>query len=364
MPHRCAKINPLQSSIQSVHLMRLARLGVPLIVFVVGLLVFGMKSTDPPGVQLKTFADSFLGTLNADQKSVAMMAYDSPQRTDWHFIPKLKRKGLVMREMNDAQRAAALRLVRAALSESGYDKASKIMLLESVLRTLEGEGRRFERDPHKYYLTIFGTPGNSDTWGLSFEGHHLSLNFVCRDGRVVDSTPQMLGTNPATLMNDVDGPIKKGTRLLQMEEELAFELVNSLDNSQRGKAIIAEQALREVRFAGEPQPKVGPPQGIAYDALNDGQQKLLRNLVDTYVTTVADKVAERRLATINDNGWENVHFAWSGATKPGIGHYYRVRGKAFLIEFVNTQPDAAGNPANHIHAVWRDLTGDFDLPIQ
>jgi hypothetical protein len=33
-----------------------------------------------------------------------------------------------------------------------------------------------------------------------------------------------------------------------------------------------------------------------------------------------------------------------------------------VIEFCNVQPDAEGNPANHIHCVWRDRTGDFDLP--
>ncbi|MEO1972064.1 MAG: DUF3500 domain-containing protein, partial [Pirellulaceae bacterium] len=49
--------------------------------------------------------------------------------------------------------------------------------------------------------------------------------------------------------------------------------------------------------------------------------------------------------------------------KPGIGHYYRIQGPTFLIEFVNTQPDAAGNPANHIHCVWRDMKGDFAIPV-
>ena len=60
--------------------------------------------------------------------------------------------------MNTAQRTAALRLVRAALSEVGYDKASKIMLLEGVLRELEGDKRAWDRDPEMYYMTIFGTP--------------------------------------------------------------------------------------------------------------------------------------------------------------------------------------------------------------
>jgi hypothetical protein len=327
-------------------------------------IIVGMKVSDPPGKQMKTFADSFIGTLDVDQKAVALMPYDSDKRVDWHFIPKKTRKGLVVRKMTTAQRTAALRLVSAALSEAGYDKASKIMMLEGVLRELEGEGRNWERDPHKYYMTIFGTPSNTAAWGLSFEGHHLSLNFVCRDGQVVDSTPQFFAANPGTVMNDVSGPLGKGTRLLREEEDLAFQLVNSLEGKQRDQGIISDQAPKEIRFAGEAQSKVGKPEGIAQSELNSDQQKLLKELVYVYVNTVKGKVAERRRESIERSGWGNVHFAWAGAVKPGVGHYYRVRGKDFLIEFVNTQADAAGNPANHIHCVFRDLTGDFDLPIR
>lgn len=322
----------------------------------------GMKVADNSASDMKTFADAFIATLDKDQQAVALMPYESEQRVDWHFIPKDTRKGLVMREMNAAQRTAALRLVRAALSEIGYDKANKIMMLEGVLRELEGDGRRWERDPHKYYMTIFGTPTNDGVWGMSFEGHHLSLNFVCRDGHVVDSTPQFFAANPATIMNDVKGPLGKGTRVLRNEEALAFELVNSLSDSQAEKAILADTAPSEIRFAGEPQAEVGDPEGIAQSDLNDDQKKLLKDLVYTYVNAVADDVAKERLAKIDHDGWDDIHFAWAGATKPGVGHYYRVRGKEFLIEFVNTQADAAGNPANHIHCVWRDLSGDFDLP--
>ena len=62
-------------------------------------------------------------------------------------------------------------------------------------------------------------------------------------------------------------------------------------------------------------------------------------------------------------GVDTIHFAWAGANKPGIGHYYRVQGPTFLIEFINVQPDAEGNVANHIHAVWRDMAGDFAIPL-
>jgi hypothetical protein len=135
-----------------------------------------------------------------------------------------------------------------------------------------------------------------------------------------------------------------------------------MSEDQRGKAIIAEEAPSEIRFAGEAQPGVGDPDGIPYSELDAEQQAKLNELVEVYVGAVADQVAEQRRALIEKQGWEDVHFAWAGALKPGIGHYYRIRGEGFLIEFVNTQADPDGNPANHIHSVWRDVSGDFDLP--
>ncbi len=327
-------------------------------------LLIGMKVADPPGMQMKMFADAFLETLDEKQAALVAKDYDSAERVDWHFIPMPTRKGLVLKEMNTAQRTAALRLLRSALSEAGYGKASKIMLLEGVLRQLEGPGSESRRDPQKYYVTIFGTPSETEPWGLSFEGHHLSLNFSCRDGKLVDSSPQFFATNPAKIMSDVEGPLGKGTRVLSEEEDLGFELVNRLDEAQKKVAIIDEKALKEVRFAGEPQPQVGEPEGIAFDKLSPKQAELLKRLVGVYVDAVPEKTAQTRRELIETNGWQHVYFAWAGALEPGIGHYYRIRGKDFLIEFVNTQADASGNPANHIHCVWRDLTGDFDLPIK
>ena len=74
-------------------------------------------------------------------------------------------------------------------------------------------------------------------------------------------------------------------------------------------------------------------------------------------------MAARRLVTSGRDGYENMHFAWAGGQQPGAGHDYRVQGKSFLIEFNNTQPDSAGNLANHIHSVWHDLAGNFAIPV-
>ena len=315
------------------------------------------------GTEMTAAAQKYLATLSAEQREKSLLEYDTPRRTDWHFIPKDERKGLQVKEMTDDQRAAALALMQSALSEVGYDKATKIMELEGFLLALE-KGRGPVRDPRRYYVTLFGEPTDDGRWGLSVEGHHLSLNFVVEKGSVVASTPTVFCANPATVKNEVIESVPVGTRVLASEEQLAFDLLAALNDDQRKEAIIAAEAPREVRAAGEPQPPQSEPEGIAAAKLNRAQTEKLGSLIAAYARNLPEDVSVGLLDEIREAGIDKVHFAWAGAEKPGVGHYYRVQGPTFLIEFVNTQPDAAGNPANHIHCVWRDPRGDFAIPIK
>jgi hypothetical protein len=319
-------------------------------------------------------AGVWLKSLDESQRRLAHKAYADASRTGWHFIPKNDRKGVQLRDMTPAQEQAALRLLRSALSQVGYDKSIGIMELDEILRIQEGTAAKNVRDPKRYYFTVFGDPAETGTWGLSVEGHHLSLNFTVRDGRIVDSTPQFLGANPAIVRKALPGLPPEGTRVLRDEEALAFELVQSLPEPLRARAVIASEAPAEIRAAGEPQPPTGRPAGIALGDLPPPAQSLLRRLVETYCAAMPEEVAVERLRLIEKggseaaagavhHGWNDVHFAWAGSLEPGIGHSYRIEGPTFLVEFVNVQPDAEGNPANHIHCVWRDKSGDFDLPL-
>lgn len=333
---------------------------------VVGLLVvtLGLRTSDPPALQMQTFATAWLDSLDEQQRGKASLAFDAPQRTDWNFVPLPTRKGLPLMDMNTAQQAGALRTVRAALSEAGYTKATQIMLMESVLRHFEGAASHERRNPEKYYLTVYGTPSASETWGLSFEGHHLSLNFVCRDGQVIASTPQFVAANPAEIKSDVPGPLGKGTQILREEEELAFALITRLPAAQREQAIIAPKAPADIRFINQVHVTPSEPQGLPASQMNEAAQKQLLQLIEVYANMVPEPLAKQRMETIKNDGLDSLHFAWAGATERHVGHYYRIQGQSFVIELCNTQPDAEGTPANHIHAVWRDLNGDFGLPIQ
>ncbi|MBT5019135.1 MAG: DUF3500 domain-containing protein [Planctomicrobium sp.] len=327
----------------------------------VGLTYFAASS---PGENMTSAANAFVESLDADQKKTALLDYETPARLGWHFIPKDERKGLQIKFMNKAQQEKAHQLLKAALSEMGYQKTTQIMALEKILNEFEEGKGRWARDHERYYFTIFGTPAKDAKWGLSYEGHHLSLNFVVENNKMISSTPQFFATNPATVQNENKVGVKVGTRVLAKEETLAFELVNSLNDDQASKAILSDEAPAEIRDAGSPQPSTGDAEGVAYSDLKIEQKSMLLNLVEEYAKAVADPVAKQRIDELHYDGLDQIHFAWAGATKPGIGHYYRIQGRGFLIEFVNTQPDAAGNPANHVHCVYRDMDGDFALPIE
>ena len=316
-----------------------------------------------PGEDMTSAAKALVASLDAEQKKSALMEFGTPDRLGWHFIPKDFRKGLQLNDMNDDQRAKTHSLLKAALSEMGYQKASQIMGLEKVLNEFEAGKGRWDRDPLRYYLTLFGNPAEDTKWGLSFEGHHLSLNFVVEDGRLSATTPQFFAANPAIVQNENSAGVAVGTRVLKNEETMAFELVQTLSPKQQAVAIFANKAPKEIREAGSPQPPQDEPEGIPYSDLNVEQRNLLLTLIQEYAMAMPTPIAKKRVDQLHYDGLDKIHFAWAGATQPGIGHYYRIQGPSFLIELVNTQPDSAGNPANHIHSVWRDMHGDFAVPI-
>jgi hypothetical protein len=197
------------------------------------------------GETMMEAANKYLATFPTDQKSKANLSYDDKQRIEWHFIPKPDppgagfREGIKVRDMTSDQRKAAHALLKAALSEAGYGKATKIMELEGLLHELEkSKGGKNIRDTERYFYTIYGTPSPEGKWGLSVEGHHLSLNFVVDKGHVISTTPSAFGANPAIVKSDNVANIKMGTRVLEKEETLALQLVASLTPEQKKEATI------------------------------------------------------------------------------------------------------------------------------
>jgi hypothetical protein len=328
--------------------------------------VLGLAATYAADRSPGTMADAankFLGTLSPDQKQAVSFAFDNlAERERFGFVPTEMhpRKGVTMGDMNDAQRKAAHDLMKAGLSQKGYMTAAAIMELEGILNEIENppgakpRERPLERNPLKYFVSIFGTPSNSGSWGWKVEGHHVSLNFTVVKGRMVSSTPHFFGSNPAEVRT---GP-KKGLRLLGYEEDPARELLTALDAGQRTKAVINATAPNDIVTHNETNIKPLDNAGVTYAEMPPKQREILMRVIDAYVSVMAPDVAADRMATLKKGGLEKIAFAWAGSPERGQKHYYRVQGPTFLIEYDNTQ-----NDGNHVHSVWRDFNGDFGRDI-
>ncbi len=356
--------------------------------------------------RMASAAAAWLEALEPGQRAVASGSAPSPdaerdaERRRWFYTPT-DHGGLTLGEQRPAQQRLAHQLVSAGLSTAGYVTVATIVGLDNVLDMVEGWsvnwGRERGRDPGMYYLRVFGEPGSSGAWGWRFGGHHVSLNNLIVDGAVRSTTPCFLGADPA--VSPLLGPTP--LRPLAGAEDLARELVRSLDPARAGRATLLDRApadivggnrsrladgdqmlyLRDVWRHPFTEPDLAEtiaqadaaaerangydagdyrrlaltnvPKGLPARDLDAGQRELLRSLLATYLGRVPDGLSLHP-DYADDVILDEVHLAWAGPTGPGQPLYYRLQGPRLVIEYDNTQ-----RHANHAHAVWRDPEADF-----
>jgi hypothetical protein len=326
-------------------------------------------------------AAGWLAALSPEQRKASSFAFDDErERSDWAYFPRAH-KGLPLHAMDQRPQKLAHVLVSSALSVPAYAQVCAIMALESVLNLLEGRRGDAVRDPGRYFISIFGAPGDA-RWGWRLEGHHVCLNFTFVDGEPVSATPVFLGANPAAVTHGAHAV----SRPCAAEEDAARELLALLDDGQRETAILAGVAPPDFVLAnvpGVPAAAVGgesppplpqmrqaweafrphthavrfsleTPLGLPASRMSAPQRALLDELVRIYVGRLAEPLAtlERERVT------GDVHFAWAGTTERREGHYYRLQAPGFLVEYDNTQ-----DGANHVHAVWRSPARDFAFDV-
>jgi hypothetical protein len=360
--------------------------------------------------RMATAAAAWLDTLDPAQRAVATGSAPSADaesdadRRRWFYTPT-DHGGLTLADQRPAQQRRAHQLVASGLSTAGYVTVATIIGLDNVLDQVEGWsvdwGRERGRDPGLYYLRVFGEPGGSAPWGWRFGGHHVSLNNLIIGGMVRSTTPCFLGADPAVSPLLGSPPL----RPLSGTEDLARELVRSLDPAQAGLAILLDRAPADIVGGNRPrladgdqmmylrdvwrrpftEPELAEriarmdadaerasgydaddyrrlaltsaPKGLPAQELDAGQRDLLRALLATYLGRVPDGLSP--LADYdNDAVLDPVHLAWAGATDPGRPLYYRLQGRDLVIEYDNSQ-----RQANHAHSVWRDPAADFGYDV-
>ena len=305
----------------------------------------------PAAAQMSEACANFLNSLSQDQRTKATYQYMDGERVFWYY-PPLNRHGLPLRDMDPKQRELAHALMATGLTDQSYRQAKLIIEHENVLGPLEKEQGMvtFARDPELYYFTVFGEPGGQDPWGWRVEGHHVCLNYSVWGDKVISMTPFFFGSNPA----EVRKGDKTGLRILGAREDLAFELMESLDAGQRSKATIYDEAPLDILTYNSSKVSLPREEGLPGSRMSGTQKEMMLSLIAEYVNQVRSDLAQEKLGALREQGVDNIHLAWAGPVDKKQPHYYRLHGGNFVVEFDNRQ-----DGANHIHSVWRDIENDF-----
>ncbi len=301
-------------------------------------------------LDLTSATGRFLGMLDAEQRAAAQRPMTDAEATNWHFVPG-RYPGVEMGALDEAQKHAAHDVLRVMLSATGFAKSMAIVDLEQVLFEMESKPDKpaSHRDPERYALLVCGDPRLGD-YVVRFQGHHLSLRMMVLDGVLVAHTPHFLGTNPHRV------PERWArTAPLGREEDLARELMAMLSPEQQRVVVYDVKAPSDVLLGPGKEPSaLGARRGIAWRDLREDQQQKLWELLELHAGVLRGPVAAQELSRIRARDLDELSFAWAGSLERGKGHYYRIHGVRFAIEYDCTQ-----NGANHVHVVWRDFDRDM-----
>lgn len=322
--------------------------------------LFPLRATGVSTEPVREAARAFLAALTPAQRRKTQFPVDDPEWRKWMNQHFYIRQGVSFQEMDEAQRAAGLALLRAALSARGLTLSRDIMKLNHTLGELNHDNF-VEYGEWLYHLTVMGDPSGDQPWGWQLDGHHLILNYFVRRDQVV-MTPAFYGSEPVVARA---GKFK-GTAILQPEQAAGLALRRSLDETQRRRAVLGvDKAGNNNLTEAFKDNVVLDYAGIPGAELSAAQQADLLALIERFVGNMADGHARVKMDEVRAH-LARTHFAWLGGAEPDSVFYYRIHSPVLLIEFDHQRPantrhlqaDPQKPIRDHIHVVVRTPNGN------
>lgn len=331
------------------------------------IITFQIKAQSDYFSEIKQYATQLHASFSKFQKQAGLLSFNDTSRLKWNNLPVglRARAGVSIGNMNNEQRRLVHRILSASLSSQGYLKATGIMHLDELINGFYdslyaqkafdektfGFIKKLNWSPKNFYFAFFGSPADSK-WGYKLEGHHLSINFTFV-GDKISVTPFFVGTDPAEFTLSEYA----GWRVLNQEEDLGLRLINSLNETQKKKAIQSIAVPGDIITGAESGKRLIDNWGIKSSDMDKKQQTILQSMIREFVFNMEFEKATSEYDKIQKGGLDNIYFGWIGALDEKQGHYYVINGPTFLIEF-----DNYGGPrreANHIHAIWREKGNEY-----
>ena len=319
----------------------------------------GLFQIEPTGVStaaVREAANAFIATLTDEQRERTLYTVDDTEWRNWANVHLFERQGVSVLEMTEGQRALAYELIRAGLSERGYQTSRDIMRLNHTVA--EMVDNFVEYGEHLYFFTIMGEPSATEPWGWQLDGHHLVVNYFVLGDQVV-MTPVFMGSEPVT----ADSGLYEGTTIMQPEQDQALAFMQSLSSEQQTAATLAPEKQRGENEAEMMRDNVEVAYaGLPATELTATQRAQLIDLIGLYVGQMNDGHAAIRMDEVLAH-MDRTYFGWKGRVEADGVFYYRIHNPVIYIEFDHQGPVALGSfggaaTRNHIHSVVRTPNGN------
>ena len=319
-----------------------------------------------------------IATVSPEQRTVLMLPLDAREWRRWNNTEMyVWHYGLRLEEVSLPVREAILNVMRASLSDTGYEKVRDVMRFNHVLGELAMNTKVLGE--WSYNFTLFGAPSDktnaaNEPWGWQLSGHHLALNCLVIGGQMLLS-PAFMGAEP----NWADSGPLKGKRLFQDEENGGLALVRALSNAQQEQAILypattggnlpptRRHRADQLHLAGAFQDnRVIPYEGAPVAAFSKAQRRQLLDLVSAYIEPLPEGPRTARIEEV-ERHLDDTHFCWIGGTGEDDTFYYRIQSPVVMIEFDHHSGVFLTNelPAKfHIHTIVRTPNGnDYGMDL-
>ena len=313
-------------------------------------------STEP----VRLAADAFLASLTSTQAIRTVFAVDDAEWRRWSNVDNgiYVRQGVSLKEMTEAQRQAAMALVRASLSAKGLALTDAIRKTDQTLSEINNDAVRY--DEQLYFFTLMGVPSRTEPWGWQIDGHHLVINYFVLGDQVV-MTPVFMGGEPVVATTGKYA----GNAVLQTEQDAGLAFMRALTAEQQGAATLRrDKTSNDIQAEADSDNRVIDYRGLQAAVMSAPQKAQLRALIALYVGNLRDDQAKIRMADV-EGRLGDTWFGWSGGTADADVFYYRIHSPVMLIEFDHQMPvgtrvlNAVARPTRaHIHVVVRTPNGN------
>lgn len=322
---------------------------------------------EAPVAAMVAAARELLDVLDDEGRERISYPVDAPEWQTW-ANPEFMQfdTGLRLEFQSADVQQKTLALMAASLSPEGYELAHNMMLINGFLG--EVVGLQSILNEFSYNVALYGTPHLSEPWGWQVYGHHMALNCLVVEGRMVIS-PAFLGAEP----NEIDEGEHRGVESFVPRIDLGVELMATLTPEQRSTATVFEKMVDPAMPEGRVHPgderhlagafqdnRVIPFEGIRVAELSPTAQELVWQVVEQFVglLPVGPRAAKmREIREHLDDTW----LSWIGGHQPGDVFYYRVQSPVVIAELdhhCGVFLDYDTPKTFHIHTVLRTPHGN------